>query len=96
MQESNMDVHDSQKSMSLVNPYSAAAEKVAAAQRAAAVRKKLLKSAATIKSASISEETSEDVSEDASKIGRWADMRNPIQNVAPYRDVAPIKNPAFI
>jgi len=40
-----MHVHGNQTNLNAVNPYSAAAERAAAAQRAADVRKKLLKSA---------------------------------------------------
>jgi hypothetical protein len=49
------------------NPYSAAAEKALAAQRAAAVRKRLTKSAREIESASTPEE--------AFMVGRWMDSR---------------------
>jgi hypothetical protein len=43
-----MHVHGNQMNLSAINPYSAAAEKAAAAQRAADARKKLMKGAADI------------------------------------------------
>ena len=60
-----MHIHRSQMSPNLGNPYSAAAEKALAAQRAAAVRKKPMKSAREIEGASTPEE--------AFMIGRWTD-----------------------
>jgi hypothetical protein len=65
--EMHMRVHASQMNIHAVNPYSAAAEKAVAAQRAAAVRKKLLRSAREIEGASPTEE--------ALMIGRWKDSR---------------------
>jgi hypothetical protein len=62
-----MHIQQSQLNIHPVNPYSAAAEKALAAQRAAAVRKKLLKSAKEIEGASPAEE--------ALMIGRWMDSR---------------------
>jgi hypothetical protein len=53
-----MHIHGNQLNLNTVNPYSAAAEKAIAAQRAADVRKKLLKSAGEIEAASNPEETS--------------------------------------
>jgi hypothetical protein len=50
-----MHVHSAQMNMNPVNPYSAAAEKALAAQRATDVRKKLAKSAAAVEGASGSE-----------------------------------------
>ncbi|MGA3047241.1 MAG: hypothetical protein ABSD67_11495 [Terracidiphilus sp.] len=47
-----MHVHSAQMNMNSVNPYSAAAEKAIATQRAADVRKKLVKSAAALEGAS--------------------------------------------
>ena len=58
-----MRVHGSQMSFNAVNPYAAAAEKAVAAQRAAEVRKKLLKGAAEIDGAPIPAE--------ALRVGRW-------------------------
>jgi hypothetical protein len=43
-----MRIHGNQANLNTINPYSAAAEKATAAQRAADVRKKLLKSASGI------------------------------------------------
>jgi hypothetical protein len=63
-----MHIHRSQMSPNLGNPYSAAAEKALAAQRAAAVRKKPMKSAREIEGAS-----NPDV---AFMIGRWMDSRH--------------------
>jgi hypothetical protein len=62
-----MHIHRSQMNPEARNPYSAAAEKALAAQRAAAVRKRLTKSAREIDSASTPEE--------AFMIGRWMDSR---------------------
>jgi len=45
VQENPMRVHGNQMNLNTINPYSAAAEKAVAAQRAANVRKKLVKSA---------------------------------------------------
>jgi hypothetical protein len=53
--EAAMHVHRAQMNTNPVNPYSAAAEKAMAAQRAADIRKKLVKSAAVIVGASGSE-----------------------------------------
>jgi hypothetical protein len=50
-----MHIHGNQLSLNTINPYSAAAEKALAAQRAAEVRKKLLKSADSIEAASNSD-----------------------------------------
>jgi hypothetical protein len=62
-----MHIHASQINMNPVNPYSAAAEKAIAAQRAANIRKKLMKSTANLKGASSADE--------AFMIGRWMDSR---------------------
>lgn len=53
-----MHIHGNQLSLNTVNPYSAAAEKALAAQRAAEVRKKLNKSAGEIEGISNPEEAS--------------------------------------
>ncbi len=50
-----MQVHRARMNMNQVNPYSAAAEKAIAAQRAAEGRKKLVKSATAIEGPPISE-----------------------------------------
>lgn len=52
-----MHIHGNQTSFNTVNPYSAAAEKAVAAQRATAVRKKLMKKARGIDGKSRSGET---------------------------------------
>jgi hypothetical protein len=51
-----MHIHGSQMNPNAVNPFSAAAEKAVAAQRAADVRKKLMKSATDIEGVSSPEE----------------------------------------
>ena len=62
-----MHIQRSQLNLHPVNPYFVAAENALAAQRAVALRKKLLKSARVIESASAPEE--------ALMIGRWMDSR---------------------
>lgn len=62
-----MRIHGIQMNIGTVNPYTAAAEKAVAKQRAGAVRKKLAKSAREIEGASSPEE--------AFMIGRWMDSR---------------------
>jgi hypothetical protein len=51
-----MHIHGNQMNLNTINPYSAAAEKAAAAQKAANVRKKLMKAASTDKSVQSPEE----------------------------------------
>lgn len=58
-----MHIHGNQMILNAVNPYSAAAEKAAAAQRAADVRKKLVKSAVDIEGAANPDE--------AFMLGHW-------------------------
>jgi len=58
-----MRTHGNQANLNTINPYSAAAEKATAAQRAADVRKKLMKSASGIESGASPEE--------ASMLGKW-------------------------
>jgi hypothetical protein len=67
IEDVTMHIQRSQMNLNAVNPYSAAAEKALSAQRAAAVRKKLLKSARGIEGASSPEE--------AFMVGRWMDSR---------------------
>ncbi len=67
VEDATMHIQRSQMNLNAVNPYSAAAEKAFAAQRAATVRKKLLKSARGIEGASSPEE--------AFMVGRWMDSR---------------------
>jgi hypothetical protein len=62
-----MHIQRSQMNSNAVNPYAAAAEKAMAAQRAATVRKKLIKSARALEGATNPEE--------AFMIGRWMDSR---------------------
>lgn len=57
VQENPMHVHGNQMNFNTINPYSAAAEKAMAAQRAANVRKKLVKCAADPESDATTEET---------------------------------------
>jgi hypothetical protein len=67
VKELTMHIHRSQMDPSAGNPYTAAAQKAVAAQRAAAVRKKLTKSAGKIEAGSSPDE--------ASMIGRWMDSQ---------------------
>jgi hypothetical protein len=68
VKELTMHIHRSQMDPSAGNPYTAAAQKAVAAQRAAAaVRKRLTKSAREIEGGSSPDE--------ASMIGRWMDSR---------------------
>jgi hypothetical protein len=67
IEDVTMHIQRNQMNSNAVNPYSAAAEKAFAAQRAAAVRKKLLKSASEITGASTPEESF--------MVGRWMDSR---------------------
>jgi len=60
-----MHIHANQMNLDAVNPYSAAAEKAAAVQRAADVRKKLMKSASDIEGISSPDE--------AFMVGQWMD-----------------------
>ena len=62
-----MHIHGSPMNPNAINPYSAAAEKAMAKQRAGAVRKKLAKSAREVEAASTPEA--------AFMIGRWMDSR---------------------
>jgi hypothetical protein len=62
-----MHIQRSQVNSNAVNPYAAAAEKAVAAQRAATVRKKLIKSARALEGSASPEE--------AFMIGRWMDSR---------------------
>ncbi len=68
-QEAEMHIHASQMDPNSASPYSsAAAEKAASAQRAADVRRKLMKSASDIEGVSSPEE--------ANMIGQWMDARH--------------------
>ena len=58
-----MHIHGNQMNLNAVNPYSAAAEKAAAAQKAADVRKKLMNSASPIEGISSPDE--------ALMVGKW-------------------------
>jgi hypothetical protein len=62
-----MHIHDIQLNLSPVNPYAAAAEKVAASQRSSTTRKKLLKRAPEVETPPNPDE--------ASMVGRWTDSR---------------------
>lgn len=65
--EVRMHIHANRMNLNAVNPYSAAAEKAAATQRAADVRKKLVKSAIDIEGAANPDE--------AFMLGRWKNSR---------------------
>jgi hypothetical protein len=83
-----MHIHGNQMNINTVNPYSAAAEKAVAKQRAAAVRKKLMKSARNIEGASSPGE--------AFMIGRWMDSRySQSQSEKQQHASASGKNPDF-
>jgi hypothetical protein len=74
--------------LNAVNPYSAAAEKAAAAQRAADVRKKLMKSAADIEGTASPEE--------AFMLGQWMDSRHSqVESEDQYHASASGKDPDF-
>jgi hypothetical protein len=77
-QEVTMHIHASQMNINAINPYSAAAEKAVAAQRAADVRKKLMKSAQEIEG--------ELTPEVGLMIDHWSESQ---QN--PYRTATPPK-----
>jgi hypothetical protein len=83
-----MHIHGSQMNPNAVNPYSAAAEKAVAAQRAADVRKKLMKSATDIEGVSSPEE--------AFMVGQWMDSRHSqVQSQDQYHASAAGKDPDF-
>jgi hypothetical protein len=63
-----MRTHGNQVNLNTINPYSAAAEKATAAQRAADVRKKLMKGARGIDGSASPEE--------ASMVGKWMNPTN--------------------
>jgi hypothetical protein len=81
-----MHIHGSQMNPNAVNPFSAAAEKAVAAQRAADVRKKLMKSATDIEGVSSPEE--------AFMVGQWMDSRHSqVQSQDQYHASAAGKDP---
>jgi hypothetical protein len=84
-----MHIHGNSMSINAANFYSAAQnEKTAAAQRAADVRKKLLKGAAEIEGASTPEESL--------LIGQWMDSRHSqVQSEDQYHTSASGKDPDF-
>jgi hypothetical protein len=84
-----MHIHGNSMSINAANFYSAAQnEKTAAAQRAADVRKKLLKGAAEIEGASTPEESL--------LIGQWMDSRHSqVQSEDEYHTSASGKDPEF-
>jgi hypothetical protein len=83
-----MHIHRSEMISNSGNPYSAAADKAVFAQRAAAVRKRLMKSAGEIEGASTPEE--------AFMTGRWMDSRqNLVQDDVQYNPSVSGKNPDF-
>lgn len=76
-----MHIHGNQMNLNAVNPYSAAAEKAAGAQRAADVRKKLMRSAGEVQGASSPEE--------ALMAGQWMNPRQiPAQSDIEYHTAA--------
>ena len=83
-----MHVHGSQMNLNPVNPYSAAAEKAVAAQRAADVRKKLLQSGTAI--------AGEPSPEEALMIAQWMNSgQSQIQHEDQYHPSASGKVPDF-
>ncbi|MGA2168379.1 MAG: hypothetical protein ABSG62_09210 [Terracidiphilus sp.] len=83
-----MRIHGNQMNLNAVNPYSAAAEKAVAAQRAADVRKKLMKSAADIQGTASPE--------GAFMLGQWMDSRHSqVESEDQYHACASGKDPDF-
>lgn len=83
-----MHIHGNQLNVNAVNPFSAAAERAAAAQRAADIRKKLVKSASEIEGAATPEESL--------LIGQWMDSRHSqVQSEEQYHASASGKDPEF-
>ena len=83
-----MHIHGNQWNLNAVNPYYAASENAAARQRAAGVRKKLLKSAAEIEGAATPEETL--------LIGQWLDSRpSPVESEDQYHASAADRDSDF-
>ena len=85
-----MHIHASQMNMNATSLYSAAgAEKAAAAQRAADVRKKLMKSASDIDGVSNPDE--------AFLIGQWTDSRHSqVESAEQYHTAASGKDSDFV
>jgi hypothetical protein len=75
-----MRIHGNQTNLSTINPYSAAAEKATAAQRAADGRKKLVKSSNGTESIPGNEE--------ALMVGKWMGMRTEAQADLEYHTAA--------
>jgi hypothetical protein len=83
-----MHIHGNQLNVNAVNPFSAAAEHAAAAQSAADIRKKLIKSASEIEGAATPEESL--------LIGQWMDSRHSqVQSEEQYHASASGKDPEF-
>ena len=84
-----MHIHGNSMTINAANFYSATQEeRAAAAQRAASVRKKLIRSASEIEGASTSEETL--------MIGQWMDSRHSqVQSEEQYDDSVSGKDPDF-
>ncbi len=83
-----MHIHGNQLNVNAVNPFSAAADHAAAAQRAADIRKKLVKSASEIEGAASPEESL--------LIGQWMDSRHSqVQSEEQYHASASGKDPEF-
>ncbi len=83
-----MHIHANMRDFNAVNPYSAAAEKAAAAQRAADGRKKLVKSASDLEGISSADE--------AYMVGHWLEPRQtPPQDDVEYHTAAAGKDSDF-
>jgi hypothetical protein len=86
-----MHIHSSQMNLEALNPYSAAAEKAAAAKRAEDVRKKLMKSATDIEGISGPDE--------AYLVSQWMDplqsQQQPVTQDDEYHPSTPGRIPDF-
>jgi len=83
-----MHIHGNSMAINAASSYSAIQEERAAAQRAASVRRKLLRSASEIDAANTPEETL--------LIGQWLDSRHSrVQSKEQYRAGASGKDPEF-
>lgn len=74
-----MHIHTSSMHLNTLNPYSAAAEKAAAAQRAADVRRKLMKSAGDVEGVASPDE--------AVMVSRWMEPQGSAQQSPSHGDV---------
>jgi hypothetical protein len=86
--EVTMHIHATQMNINAINPYSAAADRAVAAQRAADLRKKLLKNVANLEASSSPEE--------ARMIGQWLEAgQSRAENEDQYHASATGNKPAF-